>query len=119
MADPGVTDLRVRASAALREALKARDAQAVDALRSLMSSLANAEAVDDEGGRVLAPKIGLGSGEVPRRQLSTGDVVAIAQREIAERMAAAAEYDRLGRADQATALQDQAAVLRRFLEGST
>lgn len=84
-----------------------------------MSAIANAEAIDDKGERVLLPKIGVGAGEVARRQLSTGDVVAIAQREIAERTVAAAEYDRLGRADQATALRDHAAVLRRFLEGST
>lgn len=119
MADREVTDLQARASAALRDALKARDAGAVDALRSLLSAIANAEAVDVRGEHVFPPKIGVSAGEVARSQLSTGDVVAIVQREIAERMAAAAEYERLGRADQATALRDQAAVLRRFLEGST
>ena len=114
-----VAELRARLGAALRNALKARDPRAIDALRSLMIAIANAEAVDDIGERAASPKIGIGSGDVPRRQLSAQDLIAIAEREIAERMLAAAEYDRLGRADEAAALRDQTAVLRRFLEGST
>lgn len=119
MADTLVAELRAKLSAALRNALKAQDPRAIDSLRSLMSAIANAEAVDNSGERVASPKIGIGSGDVPRRQLSGQDLIAIAELEIAERMRAAAEYDRLGRADQAAALRDQATVLRRFLESST
>ena len=119
LADSAVAELRAKLGAALRNALKARDPRAIDAFRSLMSAIGNAEAVDKSDEQVASPKIGIGSGDVPRRQLSAQDLIAIAEREIAERMLAAAEYDRLGRADQATGLRDQAAVLRRFLEGST
>ena len=119
MADSAVDELRAKLGAALRDALRARDSRAINALRSLMSAIANAEAVDDISERIVSPRIGVGSGDVPRRQLSAHDVIAIAEHEIAERLLAAAEYDRLGRADQAAALRDQAAVLRRFLEGST
>ena len=49
VANTQVAELRAKLAAALRDALKARDPRAVDALRSLISAIANAEAVDDRG----------------------------------------------------------------------
>lgn len=119
MADPKVVAFRDRLGAALKNALKARDSNAVSAFRSTLSTTANAEAVPEAPGRTFSPRIGVGVREVARRELSAADLTRIIEAEIAERAHAASEYDLLGRADQATALRDQAAVLRRFLEGST
>lgn len=67
----------------------------------------------------MTPRIGVGVGDVARRQLSTSDLTRIVEGEIREREHAAAEYARLGRAEQAEALRAQAAILSQFLEGST
>ena len=119
MADPEVVAFRDRLGAALKDALKARDSIAVFAFRSTLSAIANAEAIPNAPRRPFSPKIGVGVGDVARRELSAADLTRIIEVEIAERANAASEYDRLGRAEEATGLRDQAAVLRRFLEGST
>ena len=119
MAEPEVADFRDRLSAALKDALKARDVNAMSALRSALGAIANAEAVPGSGGRSLSPKIGVGVGDVARRHLSGADLIHIVEGEIAQHLNAASDYVRLGRADEAAALREQAAILRRFLEDST
>lgn len=47
------------------------------------------------------------------------DLTQIVEGEIREREHAAAEYARLGRAEEAEVLRAQAAILRRFLAGTT
>jgi len=112
--------LRRRLGESLKVAINARDAAAVAALRSAMSAVDNAEAVD----RSQAPpptktvgdvRLGVGSGEVARRELSEQDVVEILLSEVKEREAAAAEYERLGRAEHAGRLRAEAAALVAFL----
>jgi Yqey-like protein len=104
--------------------MSARDTIAVAALRSAMSALDNAEAVD----RSHAPpptsvigdvRRGVGAAEVSRRELSEQDAVEIVRAEVTERTAAASEYERLGRAEQATRLRAEAAALLTFLETAT
>jgi hypothetical protein len=89
------TSIRDRASTALREAMKARDMEAVAALRSLLAEFANAEATPSParaGAIEQAPS--LGAAEVDRLVLTETDLTAIAVR----------EHDELGRvADHAEA----------------
>jgi uncharacterized protein len=99
--------VRERLGQALRAALKARDTVAVSALRSALSAIANAEAVDTPPSRASGSQFvaggvsGLGGGDVPRRMLSDADVDEIVRTEISERLRAADDYDCSGRADQA------------------
>jgi len=106
---------RVRQSlkTSLRVALKARDATSVAALRSALSAIDNAEAVDRS---TPTARLGVGAADVARRELSTEEVLAILRTEVAERTSAAAEYELLGRTEQAARLRAEAATLASYLE---
>ena len=108
--------LRERLETALREALRARDRVAVAALRSAVSAIDNAGAV--EGPSRFRPRLGVGAADVARRELSLHDVEGIVRAEIADRVAAAADYERLGRAGEANRLLAEAAVLESHLDGT-
>jgi uncharacterized protein len=102
----GVSDIRTRLRRALGDALKARDASTVSALRSALSAIGNAEAVDPGPARptgtgsahFAGTVLGLGAGEAERRHLTEADAAAIVRTEAAEREAAASEYERGGHA---------------------
>ena len=112
-------DVRARLRHALGVALRARDPVAASALRSVLGALGNAEAVpppQTPASVVSSPFIagagaGLGAGEAPRRRLSESEAVVIVRAEIAERLAAAADYERSGRSDRAGRLRREAQVL--------
>jgi uncharacterized protein len=117
-------DIRTRLRRALGVALKARDAGAVSALRSAMSAIGNAEAVDPAsrpagtGSAHFAGTVaGLGAGEAQRRLLTEADAEAIVRHEAAEREAAVGEYERGGRAAEAARLREGARALMAVLEG--
>lgn len=90
-------EIMTRLRRTLGVALKARQAGSVSALRSAMSAIGNAEAVDPAASRpggtgsphFAGTVAGLGAGEARRRRLTEADVVAIVRREAAEREAAA------------------------------
>jgi uncharacterized protein len=108
--------MRERLSQALREALKGRDTIAVSALRSALSAIANAEAVDAPAVRLSGSQFVVGGvsglgGDVPRRSVSDADVDTIVRAEIDERLRAADEYDRADRPEQADRLRREAGVL--------
>lgn len=112
--------LRERLRAALPAAMKARDRTAMSALRSTLSAIDNAEAVDrpagaERGLSIEQSAVGVGAMEVARRDLSDDDVERIVRAEIAEREAAAAGYTASGRAEQAERLRAEAAVLTALL----
>ena len=104
--------IQERLRQSLREAMRARDQAAVSALRSALSAIANAEAVDPAPNKV---RLGVGAGDVPRRALSEDEVLAIIRSEIDERHQAGAEYDRLGQPEVTQRLSAEAAVLGRLL----
>jgi len=115
-------DIRTRLRRALGVALKAREAGAVSALRSAMSAIGNAEAVDPAsrpagtGSAHFAGTVaGLGAGEAQRRLLTEADADAIVRQEAAEREAAAGEYERGGRAAEAARLREGARALMAVL----
>jgi uncharacterized protein YqeY len=121
---PGI-DVRARLRLALTDALRARDIIAVSALRSALSAIGNAEAVD--AGPAAAPgpgsphvagaAVGLGATEARRRSLSTAETEQIVRAEAGERQRAAREYERAGHADQADRLRREARVLMSVVVG--
>jgi uncharacterized protein YqeY len=121
MAEDAADRFRTALRRALRAAMKERDTVAVSALRSLMSEIDHAEAVDPtfappaEAGRIAGGVRGLGAGEVPRRVLDEGDVRRVVDHVIAERQAAATQFEAMGREDDARRLRAEAEVLERLL----
>lgn len=130
--------MRTRLRVALTDAMKARDRVAVAALRSALSAIENAEAIDasDAPTAVEQPAgttdppadtdgaghpgfagsvAGLRAAEVERRVLTDAEVERIVRAEATDRLAAADEYERSGRHDHAERLRGEAAVLHRYL----
>jgi uncharacterized protein YqeY len=105
-------------------AIRQRDAVAVSALRTALAAIENAEAVHPTGADV-APRtgpspvagsvLGLGAGDVPRRDLTDEDVRRIVRGERAELLAAASVYERRGQAERAERLRAESRVLDRYL----
>lgn len=118
-------ELRARLRAGLTTAMKARDRDAVAALRSALAAVDNAEAVPASpvagppatSEYVAGTAAGLGSTEAARRQLTPDDLRAIMVVQIDERIAEAGTYDGLGRTDVAERLRREATVLRAYLPG--
>lgn len=115
--------MRAQLRAALTAAIKARDPVAVSALRSGLAAIANAEAVDaasmqpsitDES-EFAGAVLGLGAGEVARRELSEADVRAILRTEVSDRTGAADDYERLGQPEHAARLRAEAEFLNKHL----
>ena len=81
---------------AIRDAMRARNSDAVSALRETLAAIDNAEAADltaapsTQDGVIAGGVAGLGAGDVARRVLDGASVAAIIEREIEERRAAAA-----------------------------
>ena len=114
------TSLRQRLRTALVAAMKERDRVAVTALRSALAAIDNAEAVDitavASGSLAIeSSPAGIGGAEAQRRALSGEDIAQIVRSEVADREAAALEYDRAGRPERAEALRAEAGVLSSHL----
>jgi len=111
--------VRQRLERALRDGLRARDTVAVSALRSALAEIDNAGAVPVDPSRAAGTSsphfagaaAGLGAGEAGRRGLSAGEAEQIVRAEIAERRAAARDYEQAGHASQASRLRREADVL--------
>ena len=126
-------DIRARMRRGLVDAMKARDQQAVAALRSTLARIDNAEAVDadaldDEaldarpalhsgGGHpaVAGSVLGVGAAEVDRRVLTPEEMAALVRDDVEEREIAAEVLVRVGRPDQAERLRAQAKLLTTYL----
>jgi uncharacterized protein YqeY len=136
--------IRARMRRGLLEAMKARDQQAVTALRSALARIDNAEAVDPdavdddelvadvveddavdagpalesgEGHPAVAGSVlGVGAAEVDRRVLTPEEVAAIVRDDVEEREIAAEVLERVSRPDQAERLRAQAKLLTSYLD---
>ncbi|MGN6677897.1 MAG: hypothetical protein ACTHKL_08930, partial [Streptosporangiaceae bacterium] len=105
--------------AALREAMRSRDVPAASALRSALAAIDNAEAVPvgwpstavTTSAHFAGAAEGLGAAEAQRRVLTEEQTYEIIEAEIAERLTAAAAYEAVGHAKQASRLQREAQVL--------
>jgi uncharacterized protein YqeY len=100
--------------------MRSRDAEAASALRSALAAIDNAEAIPvGQASNTATPSphfagaaAGLGSAEAQRRGLTEAEISAIVDAEIAERLSAAAEYERSGHAKQGGRLRREAQILR-------
>ncbi|MGZ4688707.1 MAG: glutamyl-tRNA amidotransferase [Acidimicrobiia bacterium] len=117
--------MRPQLKQALGAAMKARDTTAVAAFRSAIAALDNAEAVElsdapaMQHGTIAGGVAGLGSGEVPRRALSDGQLADIVLAQVAAWRKAAIEYESSGHNDRAAQLEAEAAILSAFLADRT
>jgi uncharacterized protein YqeY len=111
----------------LTAAMKRRDPVAVPALRSLLSALANAEAVEpDEAStgesagpapgseHVAGTSLGVGSAEVERRRLGDEERDDIVRREVEERRQAAAQLRTSGHEERSSRLLAEAELLSTY-----
>lgn len=120
---PEPDGIRARLRAALPTAMKAREREAVTAIRSALAAIDDAEAVDADAvglstvdsEHLAGTAGGLGAGEVARASLDEEGARAVVAREIAERRDAAADYDRLARPDDAARLRTEADALAALL----
>jgi len=121
-------DVRARMRRGLVDAMKARDQQAVAALRSALARIDNAEAVDaaavdaepalyrGDGHPAVAGSVrGVGAADVDRRVLTPEEMAAIVRDDVEEREIAADVLERVGRPDQAERLRAQAKLLTTYL----
>ncbi|HEY6710029.1 MAG TPA: hypothetical protein VJB61_20855 [Actinomycetota bacterium] len=121
-------DIRARMRRGLVDAMKARDQQAVAALRSTLARIDNAEAVDAEAvdaepalysgeghPAVAGSVLGVGAAEVDRRVLTPEEMAALIRDDVEEREIAAEVLVRVGRPDQAERLRAQAKLLTAYL----
>jgi uncharacterized protein YqeY len=121
-------DIRARMRRGLVDAMKARDQQAVAALRSTLARIDNAEAVDAEAvdaepvlysgeghPAVAGSVLGVGAADVDRRVLTPEEMAAIVRDDVEEREIAAEVLVRVGRPDQAERLRAQAELLTTYL----
>jgi uncharacterized protein YqeY len=102
--------IRDQLSLALREAMRERDGIARAALRTLISALDNATAVEAPKHR---PVFGL-AGDVPRYELTEADIVRVFTVETDERKAAIVDYQHRGLPAEAERLRQELAVIERF-----
>ena len=116
--------LRERLGTGLRDALKARDAAAIAALRSALAAIDNAEAVPshqtptaaDSWEHVAGSVAGLRTTEGERRVLTPAQLDDIVRAEITDRREAADTYTHAGRHERAEELRRQADVLADMLD---
>lgn len=107
--------LREQLKAALVQAMKARQSNVVSTLRSILSEIDNAEAVEMTVSSV--PVIGL-SKDIPRKILSEEQMQDILQREYNEIQMSHKEYERLKKHEEAEQLRMELEVLAPYLKDS-
>lgn len=114
--------LRAALRLGLTGALKARDRDALAALRTAIAAIDNAEAVpapdappSATSSHIAGARSGLGSAEAARRELSASELRDILRGQVAEHTSEADRYDALGQADFAERLRRQALALAPYL----
>ncbi|HEX3490437.1 MAG TPA: hypothetical protein VHU92_13890 [Streptosporangiaceae bacterium] len=122
MTAPDAEELRGALRRDLTAALKARQPDAVAALRIAIAAIDNAQAIAVPAGgpaatssHIAGASPGAGSAEAARRPLSRDELQAILRGQIDELTREADRYDTLGRAGQAGRLRDQARLLAAYL----
>jgi uncharacterized protein YqeY len=112
---------RAKLRRALTAAMKERDAATVSVLRTSISAIDNAEAVAmperprSRSGPIPGAVTGHGARDVARREWSEGEITTVLVGERADRVALAAQYQDLGRHEDAARLRHEAAILGSLL----
>jgi hypothetical protein len=114
--------LRAELRHGLTAALKARDAEALAALRTAIAAIDNAEAIATAdthrpvtSADIAGASSGVGSTEAVRQSLSSGQLRDIVCEQITEYAREADRYDALGQADAAHRLRHRARILAAHL----
>ena len=107
------TALKERLRADLKAAMQARSTAEVGVLRTLIAALDNAEAIPGVQYSALPRAFGDAS-EVARLDLDEATVQTLLAGEVQARLAAAADYDRHGRNDEADRLRREAELVSRY-----
>jgi uncharacterized protein YqeY len=107
------TDLKERLRADLKTAMRERKPGEVAVIRTLIAAIDNAEAVPIDGlEERLRQREAIG--EVARRELDAAALDAVLAKEIESRLAAAEDYERHGRNDDAARLRQEAELVARY-----
>ena len=106
--------IREQMKADLTHAMKARQTHVVEALRSVLAAIDNAEAVPITATTCVGPAPGQRN-EAPRKVLSADDIRQIVQREVDERRAASRNYANLQQLDEAARLAQAADLIAAYL----
>ena len=106
-------ELKELLRADLKAAMRDRKTGDVSVIRTVIAAIDNAEAVPVDG---MAERLRAREdiGEVARRELDARALGEILENEIAARLSAAADYERLGLADDAARLRDEADLIERY-----
>jgi uncharacterized protein YqeY len=114
--------IRARLKRDLLRAMKQRDQIEVATIRSLLADIANAEAVTEIPASHSLPAsaapmgtAGL-SNDLPRRDLSSRDIVEILRADVRDRRTALADYEQHGQRAQADRARAELAVIGRYVE---
>lgn len=117
MVDPQADKLIERIRQDMRQALKDRDRNTLDELRSLLARISNAEAITPpevvSGGHVAGAAQGVGSTEAQRKQLSLADVRAIITDEAHEIESSLPGIDQTS--DYAAQLREKLTIIQKYL----
>ncbi len=109
------TPIREQLKAGLAKAMKARQTSVISALRTILSEIDNAEAVEFTASAV--PVVGL-SKDVPRKILSEVEMRSILKREYHGIKQSLKEYQRLEKHEEAGQLQAELEALASYLKDS-
>ena len=110
--EPPQTPVRTRLKDGLKTAMKTRQSAIVSILRTVLAAIDNAEAVE------LPPKfvpIMGQSNDVPRKVLTETQMRDLVANEIRALQSASAEYEQLGKTEEADTLRNQVAALSEYL----
>jgi uncharacterized protein len=107
-------NLRQVLQAELITAMKSQDRVTMMALRSVLSAIANKEAVPAPAVSSIDEPV-KGYADVPRRELTPAEVRLVVMDEVDERRNSADYFTTAGKHDEAAALFEQVKILERFL----
>lgn len=108
-------NLRHVLQAELITAMKNQDKPTMMAIRSVLSAIANKEAVDLPPQSAPAGDPVIGYADVPRRELTPAEVRLVVMDEVDERRNSSEYLQTAGKLEQAEALNNEVAILERFL----
>lgn len=110
-------ELKARLRTDLLAAMKNRQSTEAGVIRALVAALDNAEAppLPARSSSAEPHRFRSGAAEVERLRLTRADVHRVVSAEIQEREQAAAELERVGMADRASALRAEALTVKRYL----
>lgn len=107
------SDLKERLRADLKAAMRERKADEVAVIRTLIAAVDNAEAPPVEGfAERLRQREAIG--EIGRRKLAASDLNRVLEAEARSRLAAAEDYERHGRDDEAARLCREVELIGRY-----